>query len=258
MNNIKSNYFRSIKINTFIVLLLIGIIYSCVPYRKTILLREKNSRYKDTIPTSLSYYKLHKNDILSINISSFNQNVSDFYNLKKDGGIGGFLINDNGYVHIPQLDSMYVLGKTVPEVESMISAKLKEQINEPYVVVRMVNFKIIFLGEIGHPGVIQVKENSINILEALAMAGNISEYGNNTEVKLVRQNDNGSTFITMLDLTAKDIIASPYFYLQPNDVIYIQPLRVKNFRTNFQLVATILSLTTFVVVISNFITNARR
>lgn len=244
--------------NVLLAFFLIGIVYGCVPYRKTILLRDKNSQYKDTIPTSLKYYRLGVNDILSIQISSFNKSVSEFYNLKNDGGIGGFLIHENGYVHIPQLDSMFVLGKTVPEVEGMISIKLKEQINDPYVVVRLVNFKIIFLGEIGRPGVIQVQENSINILEALALAGNITEMGNNSEVKLVRKKDNGTTYITMLDLTAKDIIASPYYYLQPNDVIYIQPLKVRNFRNNFQLVATILSLTTFVLVIGNFIISARQ
>lgn len=245
--------------NYFALLIIVfACFYSCVPYKKTLLLRDGKSKYKDTIPTSLKYYKLQANDILSIHISSFNTQVSDFYNLKNDGGIGGFLVKKNGYVNIPMIDSMYVLGSTVPEVEKQVTAIMKEQIKEPYVVVRLVNFKLVFLGEVGLPGVIMVKDNSINIFEALAIAGNISELGNNTDVKLVRKMDNEESFIVKLDLTSKDIIASPYYFLQPNDIIYIEPLRVKTFRSNFQTIASMLSLVTFIVVISNFINTIRR
>lgn len=251
---------HKLKTYNYYVLLVIvfASFYSCVPYKKTLLLRDAKSKYRDTIPTSLKYYKLQANDILSIHISSFNTQVSDFYNLKNDGGIGGFLVKKNGYVNIPMIDSMYVLGSTVPEVEKQVIAIMKEQIKEPYVVVRLVNFKIVFLGEIGAPGVILVKDNSINIFEALAMAGNISELGNNTDVKLVRKMDNEESFIVKLDLTSKDIIASPYYFLQPNDIVYIEPLRVKTFRSNFQTIASVLSLVTFIFVISNFINSIRK
>ena len=240
------------------VILIIGALYSCVPYKKTLLLRDKNSKYQDTIPTSLTFYKLQPNDILSIHVSSFNTQVSDFYNLKNDGGIGGFLVKKNGYVNIPMLDSMYVLGFTIPEVEKKVTSALQEQIKMPYVVVRLVNFKIVFLGEVGVPGVINVKDNSINIFEALAMAGNISELGNNTDVKIVRKKSNEQSYIIKIDLTSKDIIGSPYYFLQPNDVVYIEPLRIKNFRTNFQTFSVLLSLTTFALVIFNFVNSYRR
>ncbi len=245
-------------INLSILILLLICLYSCVPYKKTLLLRDKKSKYQDTIPTSLTYYKLQSNDILAIHVSSFNTQVSEFYNLKNDGGIGGFLVKKNGYVNIPMLDSMYVLGSTVPEVEKKVTAALQEQIKVPYVVVRLVNFKIVFLGEVGSPGVINVKDNSINIFEALALAGNISDLGNNTDVKIVRKKSNEQSYIIKVDLTSKDIISSPYFYLQPNDVVYIQPLRVKNFKTNFQTFSIILSMTTFAIVILNFVNTYKR
>ena len=245
-----------VKLATLILIL--GTLYSCVPYKKTLLLRDKSSKYKDTIPTSLTFYKLQPNDILSIHVSSFNTQVSDFYNLKNDGGIGGFLVKKNGYVNIPMLDSMYVLGFTIPEVEKKVTSALQEQIKMPYVVVRLVNFKIVFLGEVGSPGVINVKDNSINIFEALAMAGNISELGNNTDVKIVRKKSNEQSYIIKIDLTSKDIIGSPYYFLQPNDVVYIQPLRIKNFRTNFQTFSVLLSMTTFAIVILNFVNSYRR
>ncbi len=240
------------------IVITMGTLYSCVPYKKTLLLRAKNSKYQDTIPTSLTLYKLQPNDILSINVSSFNTQVSEFYNLKNDGGIGGFLVKKNGYVNIPMLDSMYVVGSTILEVEKKVTSALQEQIRMPYVVVRLVNFKIVFLGEVGAPGVINVKDNSINIFEALAMAGNISELGNNTNVKIVRKKNNEQSYIIKIDLTSKDIIGSPYYFLQPNDVVYIEPLKVKNFRTNFQTFSVVLSMSTFAIVILNFINSYNR
>lgn len=256
MNLRSANIISCAKLS--ISLLLVGCLYSCVPYKKTLLLRDKSSKYKDTIPTSLTYYKLQANDILAIHVSSFNTQVSEFYNLKNDGGIGGFLVKKNGYVNIPMLDSMYVLGSTVPEVEKKVTTALQEQIKAPYVVVRLVNFKIVFLGEVGAPGVINVKDNSINIFEALALAGNISDLGNNTDVKIVRKKSNEQSYIIKVDLTSKDIISSPYYFLQPNDVVYIEPLRIKTFRTNFQTFSVVLSMTTFAIVILNFVNTYKK
>ncbi|TAH26699.1 MAG: hypothetical protein EAZ07_03325 [Cytophagales bacterium] len=251
-----TNYKKQFLLALFFLIFL-GM-YSCIPYKKTLLLREKNSKYKDTLPTYISQYKLQTNDIVSINITSFNKQVSSFYNLENTADIGGFLIKSNGYINIPMVDSIYVLNLTIPELEKELYIALKEQIKEPYIVVRLVNFKLIFLGEIGNPGVVAVKNNSINIFEALALAGNISEMGNNTEVKIVRKQDDNKSYIIKLDLTSKDIIASPYYFLQPNDIIYIEPLRVKTFRTNFQTVASFLGVSTFIIVISNFLVSLSR
>jgi polysaccharide export outer membrane protein len=250
--------FKKNNINFFFGLLLLAIVFSCVPYKRTLLLREEESKYKDTIPTSLNYYKIQFNDVLSINISNFNPQVSEHYNLKNDLGLGGFLVKSNGYVNIPLMDSLYVIGMTVPELEKKVYQLAREQIKEPYVVVRLVNFKIVFLGEVGNPGVVLVKENTINILEGLAMAGGISEMGNNTNIKLVRKISDKESYIVRLDLTKKDLIASPYFYLQPNDILYIEHLKVRTFRTNFQFLVSILGISTFIIVILNFINNNYR
>ena len=255
------HYSRKFKISlTYVLLGLLAAIFlnGCVPFRKTLLLRDKNSKYQDTIPSSIAQYKLQANDIISIQISSFNAQVSDFYNLKNDGGVGGFLVKKNGYVNIPMMDSMYVIGITVADLEKTVTEIMKSQIKEPYVVVRLVNFKVIFLGEVGTPGVISVKDNSISILEALAMAGDMSDLGNNTQVKLVRKLENGSNLIVKLDLTSKDIISSPYYFLHPNDIVYIEPLRVKSFRSNFQSVSALLSVVTLILVITNFVNNLKK
>jgi polysaccharide export outer membrane protein len=112
----------------------------------------------------------------------------------------------------------------------MIHDKLRPYMNaaeNPVVTVRMANYKISVLGEVAHPGMFTVDNEKINILEALAKAGDLTIYGVREKVKLIRENSSGKKEVYTLNLNDANIISSPYYYLQQNDIVYVEPNTVK-------------------------------
>ena len=122
------------------------------------------------------------------------------------------------------LGRLKISGLTKNECEALIREKLIPYLKEtPIVNVRMVNYKISVLGEVKSPGTFTVSNEKVNVLEALAMAGDMTVYGMRDNVKLVRENANGERLIQTLNLNDADLIRSPYFYLQQNDILYVSP-----------------------------------
>lgn len=139
-----------------------------------------------------------------------------------------YLVNNAGEIDFPVLGRLKVGGLTKNEAEALIREKLQPYLKEqPIVTVRMANYKISVLGEVSHPGTFTVSNEKVNVLEALAMAGDMTVYGLRNNVKLVREDAQGKREIIELDLTKGDIVLSPYFYLQQNDIIYVTPNKTK-------------------------------
>lgn len=135
-----------------------------------------------------------------------------------------YLVNNQGEIDFPVLGRLKISGLTKNECEALIREKLIPYLKEtPIVNVRMVNYKISVLGEVKRPGTFTVSNEKVNILEALAMAGDMTVYGMRDNVKLVRENANGERVIQTLNLNDADLIRSPYFYLQQNDILYVSP-----------------------------------
>jgi len=128
------------------------------------------------------------------------------------------------------LGSLQVGGLSKSECEKMIHDKLLPYLNEeenPVVTVRMSNYKISVLGEVTRPGVFTVSNEKINILEALAQAGDLTIYGVRDRVKLIRESSSGKKSVVTINLNDAEIINSPYYYLQQNDIVYVEPNKVK-------------------------------
>ena len=139
-----------------------------------------------------------------------------------------YLVDNDGNINFPVLGELHVGGLTKKATEQMIVDKLKPYITEtPIVTVRMMNYKISVIGEVARPGTFTISNEKVNILEALAMAGDMTVYGLRDDVKLIRENANGKQEIIPLDLNKAETILSPYYYLQQNDIIYVTPNKAK-------------------------------
>ena len=143
--------------------------------------------------------------------------------------LNGFTISQEGTIDIPNVGKVFVLNQTLEEAEETTLAKAEDYLINPFVVVKLANFEFTILGEINHPGKYPVYKDGLTIYNAIAMAGDINDYGNLTKVKIIRSNKNKKQ-IYHLDLTDANILTSDFYYLRNNDLIYIQPLKYKGFR----------------------------
>lgn len=181
----------------------------------------------------------------SVSVTSAGQGTSS----TSSGGFQNYLVSNDGTINFPVLGRIKVIGLTKEECEKMILEKIRPYMSaseEPIVTVRQANYTITVLGEVGSPGSIQVSREKINIYEALAMAGDMTIYGHRDRVKLFRENADGTRELHMLDLSNADIMNSPYFYLQQNDMIYVEPSIVKKQQGNL-VTSLILPLTTSLI-----------
>jgi len=156
-----------------------------------------------------------------INFPFINQNVSA-PDKSLTQATPGFLVDNEGDIQIPMLGSIKVDRLTTSQIQKLLLEKLDKYLQSPTVSVRFSNFKITILGDVTRPGVYPVPNERITLMEALGLAGDLTLYGQRKGVKLIRE-ENGKNKIYNIDLTSKDVLNSPYMYLQPNDVIYVNP-----------------------------------
>ena len=139
-----------------------------------------------------------------------------------------YLVDNEGNINFPVLGDLKLGGLTKREAEQLIIDKLKPYMKEtPIVTVRMVNYKISVIGEVTRPGTFTISNEKVNLLEALAMAGDMTVYGLRDNVKLIREDANGKQQIVTLDLNKAETILSPYYWLQQNDIVYVTPNKAK-------------------------------
>lgn len=142
-----------------------------------------------------------------------------------------YIVDNEGNIDFPLIGQVHLGGLTKNEAEKVIMDKIKPYLNaseRPIVTVRMINYKISVLGEVQRPGMFTVANEKINILEALAQAGDLTIYGVRDRVKLIREDNTGKKEIHELNLNDANIINSPYYYLQQNDIVYVEPNKVKS------------------------------
>lgn len=182
---------------------------------------------------------IQPNDILSISVSSLNPEASSLFNpvqanvantpTDPDKAGGGYLVNTEGYIQFPILGNLEVAGLTEEELQQKITDELNKRklLSDPIVSVRQLNFKVTVLGEVGHPGVIPVRNQKISLLEAIGQAGDLTIYAQRNNVLLIRTEPDGSKLIRRINLNSNQLFNSPYFYLKNNDIIYVEPNKTK-------------------------------
>ena len=229
------------KNSCFILVLLVALVTSCSA--------PKNVAYlwnSDDVDLSQSQYlydaKIMPKDILTITVNTVNPEAAAPFNLvvstalNNNGQIGNqralqtYLVDNEGGIDFPVIGYIKVGGLTKRECEKLIHDKVKPYLNaaeNPVVTVKMSSYSISVLGEVNRPGSYQVSREKINVLEALAQAGDLTIYGVRENVKLIREDANGKKQIYHINLNDANLLTSPYYYLQQNDIVYVEPNKVK-------------------------------
>lgn len=223
--------------------LLIMLFASCQSYKKVPYLQDiafVNDTVQNVRPLSVM-----PKDLLTIVVSCSTPELATPFNLVNPGTGNGkkgkmtvqgaessapqqYLVDNQGNINFPVLGEIHVGGLTKLEIENLIIEKLKVYLKEvPLVTVRIVNYRISVLGEVNSPGSFVVSNEKVNLLEALAMAGDLTINGMRDNVKLIRTGQDNSKEIVTLDLNRAETVISPYYQLQQNDIIYVTPNKTK-------------------------------
>ncbi|MEP7377720.1 MAG: polysaccharide biosynthesis/export family protein [Chitinophagaceae bacterium] len=226
---------------------LLGMAFFCscktskqLPYFKDLSDDAMVSKIKTTPYTPL---KLQANDEVQLTISSISSEASQFFNLMTiapaapvDGAVPsgqsqGFMniyrVSDSGYLTLPVLGNIRAAGSTTEELKVIVAEKLRDYLKDAIVTIRLTNFKVTVIGEVGRPVVIPVNGQTINVLEAVGAAGDMTVYGIRKNVKVIRKLPDGNTEVALLNFNKSNVLQSPWFQLRQNDIVYIQPNRSK-------------------------------
>jgi polysaccharide export outer membrane protein len=219
--------------------LFIFFLSSCTTQRNVEYFQNKNKGTKSFNEAIIEDYKLKSDDELFIQISSLDDAASNIFTgtrVQQSIQIGSlqpygasllsYTVDKEGYLHLPVIGKLLVIDKTLADVSSMIKESLTNVLSQPVVSLKLVNRYVSVLGEVQYPGHFAYAKDKLTIPDALSLAGDITEYGNRKEVVLIR-NEKGKNIRIIIDITKSDILASEYYYIRPNDIIYIKPLRKK-------------------------------
>ncbi|MBQ8769821.1 MAG: polysaccharide export protein [Bacteroides sp.] len=218
------------------------IMSSCSSYKNVPYLQ--NPEVVNELKKELPLYdaKIMPKDLLTITVNTtdpeaaapFNLTIqtpasaSNNRNVYSQPTLQQYLVNNEGNIDFPVLGQLHVGGLTKDQAEDLIREKMKPYLREePIVTVRMVNYKISVMGEVARPGTFTVSNEKVNILEALAMAGDLTIWGKRDDVMLIREDAKGKREIITLNLNDANLITSDHYYLQQNDILYVSPNKTK-------------------------------
>ena len=227
----------------YVILLAVIFLASCQSYKKVPYLQDAEVINQAQQLETLYDAKIMPKDLLTIVVSCTNPELAVPFNLvaatpasvqdvnsqtSVQPVLQQYLVDNEGRINFPVLGTLKVGGLTKSQAEQLIVNNLKPYIKEtPIVTVRMANYKISVLGEVARPGTFTITNEKVNLLEALAMAGDMTVWGLRDNVKLIREDANGKQEIHTLDLNKAETILSPYYLLQQNDVVYVTPNKTK-------------------------------
>jgi polysaccharide export outer membrane protein len=248
------------RLGLYLLLFVSTLITSCIPTSDLIYLQKKGGSTPTTSVAAVETkpYRLQINDVLSITIKAIDQKLVSIFNpTSNDAAAGksetalyfdGFTVDDHGNIRIPVLGELNVIGYTLDEVRIRVEKQLlSEYFNKEaniFVTVKLAGFRYTINGEIGAPGTKSLFQEHVNIMEAIANAGDIAITGDRKAVTIMRKTPTGVEMHD-LDLTDINVMKSAYFYLQPNDYIYIKPLKQKSWgtgKTGIESLGTIITL----------------
>ncbi|AUP78187.1 polysaccharide biosynthesis/export family protein [Flavivirga eckloniae] len=257
----------------FVTIMVIGaVLVSCVPYKDTVYFQNKSKATDSTqvIVEKQKPYRVQINDILNIRIKAAKQETVSIFNPIGEGNLNadsqerayfdGFTVDLHGNIRLPKLGNINVLGFTTDEIKQIVEKKLLETeykaANDIFVTVKLTGLQYTATGEVGNKGTSILFKERVNVFEALANSGDILDTGDKKDVLIIRQFPQGQK-IFHLDLTDVAVMNSPYYYIQPNDMIYVKPIKQKSWGTgtnalqNIGALATVVSLITTTVLLLN-------
>lgn len=266
---------KQLKTPALLSLLLIAFLSSCVSNKKFIYLQDKGHTKIDSaglIPVQPYAYKLQAGDILYISLSTEDEKLNKIFvpatgggtplNMMGQGVSGtmlyyiGFTIDTKGIIELPFLGKLILTNKTMEEAKETIEIELRKYFKNYFLQIKLADFKFSVLGFVNRPGQYFFNQNKVTLLEAIAQAGELNNLAKRYELQLYRQYPDGVKLHT-IDLTDQSLISSPYWYIQPNDVLYVVPLNkrsigdLSSLQSSFGVIAPLLS--TLLMVLNTYI-----
>jgi polysaccharide export outer membrane protein len=243
------------------------VISSCTSHRQLVYLKNVDSVSAENFyPKNRPEYRIQTRDIMYVKIYSLNEDMSNMINQtigayqqnlfqnETSLFINGYTVSDSGHIEIPVLGKVLVAGKTMDEAIASIKQRTEKYLKDATVIVKLISFKISVIGEVNRPGTYNNFNNQLTVLEAISMAGDITDYGNRKEVLVLRPTSDGTrTF--RLNLTNRNILTSDGYYLLPNDIVYIEPIKSKSFRINMPTISLAFTSISTLILILNYINN---
>lgn len=249
-------------------LLLLVLGSSCVRNKDYIYLQSQEKADSVFVAYSkIPEYFIQFNDVLRVTIKSVDPKVSELFNLYGNVNMNmgaqaaqagdpfymiGYPVDDKGEVNIPVIGKVLVRGLTVEQARDKIQTEVDKFLNGAYINVQIGGIRYALLGEVSRPGKYTVLQDRLTIFEALAQGGDLNTVANRHEVQIIRQFPDGAQ-VVKLDLTKRDIIKSPYYFIRPNDVIYVQPLKARELGTGLTAQQTLQTIVLSVTLLVNTI-----
>ncbi len=237
--------------NSIFFLLFIFLLASCGSPKRIVYFYTKEKQDTDTKVVNVlprPKMEINSDDILAITVSSADAiNGKDPNAIFNDGGVmnssapvmgtggqgqKGYLVDASGDIEFPVVGKIKVAGLSIEEAKATMVQKLQAYIKSPIVEIRIINYKINLMGEVARVGPIFAPNHKINILEAITAAGDIPMTGKKDRVMVIRQNGNNKLEFGRVNLNSTELFTSPYYYLQKNDIVYVEPNRLKRQQTN--------------------------
>ena len=269
--------YRFIK-KVFVFALIALCASSCVTKKKLTYLREVTAESADSVNAHFEAkgeVTIKKADQLTIFISALDQEAVAPYNLymvnvndpnslqlRTTQTLLTYRVDDHGDIEMPVLGKVHVEGMVRTELEEMIKGMLEKQVVKPMVQVNLVSAKVSILGEVAHPGAININNGRLTLFEALAAVGDLTPYGRRDNVLISREVD-GKMEFTRINLNNADVYASPYYYLQQNDVVYVSPNAVRSISSSnvglwLSTVSTLASAATVIVTVLRYSNDTKK
>lgn len=220
----------------------ISMLTSCVPQKK-ILYLQNEQMLNDSVFMSIEYpnertfsYKVQPGDNLYIKMTSLDEQFAEYFNSMNGSNnagtssiyLNGYTVDSDGNIELPFIGDIFVKDMTVEEIQTKIQENMGYYLKSPVVYVKLGLFNLTILGEVNSPGQYQIYQPDINIFQAIALAGNATDFADKSKIKIVHQTTKGSQ-IVKVNLNDADILSSPEYYLKPNDIIYVEPLKLKKY-----------------------------
>jgi polysaccharide export outer membrane protein len=258
-------YAKPLSKVALIAVLAAMILSSCVPMRRIRYLQEEENKKSEKLDFKNDKgidYLIHSGDNLYIKVTSLDEKTNSFdkgdeynnYYTEAAIYLNSYTVNDSGFVEFPLIGKIFVNNFTVDEVRENLQQKVNEYVKNTIVIVKLANFRISMFGEFKNPGKYVVYQDNINIFEAIAMAGDMTDFAKKDHVLLIRQTDTGSKAYR-INLNDKSILESDLYYLMPNDLIYVEPVKGKQFAfSEFPYLLLLTTITTTLLTIE-FIKN---
>lgn len=251
---------------------------SCIPHKDLVTLNGNESLPADFRSDKLMHttqiqnytvYTVHPLDQLMIRVNAFEGSTEQFLNREFDNNnssgqqqnydpaslyFNTYTIDEKGYINLPVVEKVQVKGLSIAEIKEKLDEAYKPYLKFASTTVKLANSRITIMGEVNNPGVHYLYNDQNTILDAISMAGDFTDFGNRRKVKIIRKQDEGLETI-YLNMNRSEFLYSPYYYIQPYDVIYVEPTKRKSKDTGANAAGVILSGISVGVLILNLFLN---